>query len=340
MRFSGAVLGVGLTAAAALGQGAGQPRRGAVLLPPQPADPPVVARAAAEELPAFPGSTPVTRAAARPAGTPAWPGRYDHPVRPAGGAAPDPMVPPAQPQPTALAKGIDKLKGAFASEKPDRVAVAPPPAPDATSPFRGTTANGAPVYAGPPAYRWYGWGSVTPGGNPFAPAGQYPKASAHWHSVTGATPGAFPVPVADPTRPGPGAEPPAYAAAPAMRTPPPAAPPPPARPLPVVPTPTPEPPYLPPTPAPAKPAAVATPTLTPPPVVAPITLAPLLPREADAAPAPPLPTLPVLPPVTVPAGGPVEPPKPATPAADDTPQWQPKSVPAPAGGGDWKPGGR
>ena len=26
----------------------------------------------------------------------------------------------------------------------------------------------APVYAGPPAYRWYGWGSVTPGANPLS----------------------------------------------------------------------------------------------------------------------------------------------------------------------------
>ena len=80
----------------------------------------------------------------------------------------------------------------------------------ATAPFRATGANGAPVFAGPPAYRWYGWGSVTPGANPLAPTGQYPKASANWYSITGATPGAFPVPVSNPGRVQPGTEPPSY----------------------------------------------------------------------------------------------------------------------------------
>ncbi len=68
------------------------------------------------------------------------------------------------------------------------------------------------MYAGPPAYRWYGWGTTTPGSNPYAPTGQYPRGSASWYSQTGATPGAFPVPVtANGARPAPGGEPPAYA---------------------------------------------------------------------------------------------------------------------------------
>jgi hypothetical protein len=66
------------------------------------------------------------------------------------------------------------------------------------------------VYAGPPAYRWYGWGTTTPGANQYAPTGVYPRGSANWYSQTGATPGAFPVPVMNPYRPEPNAEPPAY----------------------------------------------------------------------------------------------------------------------------------
>lgn len=51
------------------------------------------------------------------------------------------------------------------------------------------------VYAGPPAYRWYGYGTPTTGANPYAPNGRYPQASESWFAQTGATPGAFPVPV-------------------------------------------------------------------------------------------------------------------------------------------------
>jgi hypothetical protein len=64
----------------------------------------------------------------------------------------------------------------------------PPTAPRPTA----TTTH---VYAGPPAYRWYGWGTTTPGANPYAPGGQHPRGSANWFAQTGATPGAFPVPV-------------------------------------------------------------------------------------------------------------------------------------------------
>jgi hypothetical protein len=78
-----------------------------------------------------------------------------------------------------------------------------------TAPLSRTVATG--MYAGPPAYRWYGWGTTTPGSNPYAPTGQYPRGSANWYTQTGATPGAFPVPVtASGTRPEPGMEPPAY----------------------------------------------------------------------------------------------------------------------------------
>jgi hypothetical protein len=62
------------------------------------------------------------------------------------------------------------------------------PAPPPPAPPQG-------VYAGPPAYRWYGYGSPTTGANPYAPTGRYPQASDTWFTQTGATPGAFPVPV-------------------------------------------------------------------------------------------------------------------------------------------------
>jgi hypothetical protein len=51
------------------------------------------------------------------------------------------------------------------------------------------------VYARQPAYRWYGWGTTTPGTNPYAPNGQSPQGSSNWYVQTGATPGAFPEPV-------------------------------------------------------------------------------------------------------------------------------------------------
>ena len=94
----------------------------------------------------------------------------------------------------------------------------PPPAPPrptypaatpmpAAQPALPTTGG---VYAGPPAYRWYGWGGTTPGANPYAPTGHSPRGSATWYAQSGATPGAFPVPVMNPTRPEPGIEAPAY----------------------------------------------------------------------------------------------------------------------------------
>jgi hypothetical protein len=87
----------------------------------------------------------------------------------------------------------------------------PPQARMPMQPFRGTTPGGRAAYAGNPAYRWYGWGTTTPGANPYAPAGEYPAASSQWYTMSGATPGAFPVPVTNPFRPMPGVGAPAYA---------------------------------------------------------------------------------------------------------------------------------
>lgn len=79
-------------------------------------------------------------------------------------------------------------------------------------PIRGVTPGGRMAYAGNPAYRWYGWGTTTPGANPYAPSGEYPAGSSQWYAMSGATPGAFPTPVTNPFRPPPGPEAPAYAA--------------------------------------------------------------------------------------------------------------------------------
>jgi len=225
------------TAGPALAQQA--PPRAAILLPPRPLEPgeaPPVARAAMDDLAPL-ATTPVTRPnspPARPAGPgPAW--LYDSNVQPAGAQgslrpparvapAADPYAPapvPAREQPSAVSKGLDRIKTFVGGDRPEPGMF--PPAgreqPTPAAPFRGTGPNGAPVYAGPPAWRWYGYGTVTPGANPLAPAGQYPRASANWYAVTSATPGAVPVPVMNPMRPTPGSEPPGYVAEPAVRTP-------------------------------------------------------------------------------------------------------------------------
>lgn len=215
--------------------------RAAVLKPPVPlvaGEVPVVARGAADVPPAALGSTPVVRRAPGTAGAPptgpSWLTGADPNLQPAGGAVPRgvsvrPLTPAEQPQPEPRFR--DRVKNALPSFGRD----APPPSalpdqltkrpagklpgvaeqyqPTAGTAFKAVSATGAPVYAGPPAYRWYGWGSVTPGANPLAPAGQYPKASAAWYSITGATPGAFPVPVTTGGQPLPGVEPPNYGVA-------------------------------------------------------------------------------------------------------------------------------
>jgi hypothetical protein len=48
-----------------------------------------------------------------------------------------------------------------------------------------------------PAWKWYGYGTPTPGRNPLAPAGVYGGVPANWYTASGATPGAVP-----PARPG------------------------------------------------------------------------------------------------------------------------------------------
>jgi len=239
MRATVGILGIlGLSVAVAAAQAPTNdrpPQRRAILLPPQavsPSDFPGIARAAAEELPANPAMTPVVRPTRQAAQTaPEWLSGTDANVRPASGTnSGQSMVRPLKPRSAAskddsslLSQGLEKLKGKSGrGESAERAPNQLPPGvsavtANANTAFRGTGSNGAPVYAGPPAYRWYGWGSVTPGANPHAPTGQYPPASANWYSITGATPGAFPVTVMHPDRPTSGTEPPVYVAAPVQR---------------------------------------------------------------------------------------------------------------------------
>jgi hypothetical protein len=46
--------------------------------------------------------------------------------------------------------------------------------------------------SGGPAWKWYGYGTPTPGRNPLAPNGTYPAVPASWHQTSGTTPGAIP----------------------------------------------------------------------------------------------------------------------------------------------------
>jgi hypothetical protein len=352
------VLGLGVTVAVAAAQtpgGAAAPRRGATLLAPQavhPSELPAVVRASPDDLPAEPGMTPVTRPSKAPASGPAWLNGTDPNVRPAGGAfgVRQPVRPLVQPmgspkdEPSLVSKGLDKLKGAFgASDRPDGRQPGKLPVagdqPNANSPFRGTAANGAPVYAGPPAYRWYGWGSVTPGANPYAPTGQYPPASANWFSITGATPGAFPVPVMNPLRPAPGTEPPAYVVVPNRRIPPVTDPA-----LHAVPTsrgamppgdgvahmPPPAPADLTGATPPGEARVTSTPTITPPPIVTiPVLTPPPTPVATQQEPPIALPAVPTVPEAT-PAALPVS-------VTEDQLNWQPRTG-GPAGG-EWGPAG-
>ena len=45
---------------------------------------------------------------------------------------------------------------------------------------------------GTPAWKWYGYGTPTPGRNPLAPNGSYVTVPANWYTATGTTPGAIP----------------------------------------------------------------------------------------------------------------------------------------------------
>jgi hypothetical protein len=236
------LLGVGVTFAVAQPPiVTGPAQRTAMLLPPQPLAPTevgAVARASSEDLSRFLESTPVTRSSTKPNNGPAWLNGTDSYVRPASGIevqksavrSPTPPEGSRREEVNFLTKGFEKLKSAFQSDQPISLggfpvtSTAQPRVMTPNASFRGTTTTGATVYAGPPAYRWYGWGSVTPGANPYAPSGQYPQASANWYAITGATPGAFPIPVMNPLRTTPGTEPPIYATTPSSRTPLPALP--------------------------------------------------------------------------------------------------------------------
>ena len=219
MRTTLGILGaIGLGVTVAVGQSPVTPvakPRAALLLPPTAStsdDTPALARGVSEEIPNFPmGTSPVAPPRTSQG---LWGDGTDPNIRLASGVttttAAGTVTAPSVGQgddPSALTRGIDKLKGAIKGNTSQ--VSAENDQPNANSPFRGTTVNGATVYAGPPAYRWYGYGTVTPGANPFAPTGQPPKASANWYSITGATPGAFPVPVTSPQR-APGSEPPTY----------------------------------------------------------------------------------------------------------------------------------
>jgi len=219
---AGALLLSGMTTLAAPPKAA-VPKHAAYLLPPvklEPGEMAQIARGVDEDLPM--GSTPVTRVARKPANeAPAWLSGADPNVIPASGifssrssndvrTLGSTNLPPVNPMKTGsqpASNMLPKVKP-FANPEPQ----------EAGAPVRGMTVNGAPVMAGPPAYRWYGYGSVTPGANAYAPVGQYPKASANWYTVTGATPGAFPVPVVAPYREAPGNEPPNYVVNPPVRT--------------------------------------------------------------------------------------------------------------------------
>jgi len=200
----------------------------------------LAARAAGDDL----GTTPRNaRTAAVTGNEPAWLSGVDPNVIPASGLLPSrsandvqPLGPPplgATQQPAA-STGLQfpKLFNRSKNPSPPVPMTGAIPAPNPNAAIQGATSRGSPLLAGPPAYRWFGYGAPTPGANNFAPSGsgQYPRGSANWFGVTGATPGAFPTSVVNPLHAAPGNEPPTYAAAPM-----------PVRPMPIVRNPAPRP---------------------------------------------------------------------------------------------------
>jgi len=164
---------------------------------------PSIPQAPAESVPApnFGGSNSAVN------GKKSWVSRqWNQTVDFVGGAEARPYAPFLAPEAMAPAK-----PQANANPNPTRKPATGNPILPVSAPAAPAAPQG--VYAGPPAYRWYGWGSTTPGANPHSPTGIYPKASANWYSQTGATPGAFPVPVTYPRREN-GAEPPIYVGGP------------------------------------------------------------------------------------------------------------------------------
>ncbi|MCU0705723.1 MAG: hypothetical protein MUF18_17280 [Fimbriiglobus sp.] len=160
------------------------------LLPARAIDPPAptVARAAPPAAYTFqsPTSVPAPGVAARP--------------QPQPKPQPQPQPPTLPPQPPGQASLWGGVKSVF-SPKPGEPAPTEGkpwwPTPEGAPATRPNSAPAQPpaVYAGPPAYRWYGYGTPAAGSNPYAPTGRYPQASDTWFTQTGATPGAFPVPV-------------------------------------------------------------------------------------------------------------------------------------------------
>ncbi|MCS6866675.1 MAG: hypothetical protein NZS48_16605 [Gemmata sp.] len=247
-RFWGAIAVLIVTVVMAQGQSPTESSRAASLKAPEPLpaeDLPPVARGAAPEFPITAGgslpSTPVKRAEATLG--PSWISGVDPNLLPVAGknVRPNPAGQRTLPNPTgfgpstpavagrpttglvpaslpAPARWVDRIlppadQPPAPSFRPPAATTTPKDPPSATTAFRAVGNNGAAVYAGPPAYRWYGWGTVTPGTNPLAPNGQYPRASANWYQITGATPGAFPVPVTSSGQPWPGIDPPSYGTA-------------------------------------------------------------------------------------------------------------------------------
>jgi hypothetical protein len=193
--------------------------RSARLLIPQPYDQdhvPVV-RAQAEPPPSL-GMTPVRRShptygssAPSQSAPPTWLRGVVEPesIRPAAATTPLAAPPPdstseAQSRRTSgnnLTTPFVRLFPTSVTSTTPAISVTTTNFPYAQPPFRGTNSHGATIYAGPPAYRWYGYGATTPPAFLIPLQGQYPRASADWYHITGATAGAFPLPVlAPPTR--------------------------------------------------------------------------------------------------------------------------------------------
>ncbi len=234
-RFTIRSLAVGLLGLSAGASFAQAPSPSAKLLPPQPVTPAggaMVSRAAAPDFTAFDPNKPMAPSFLPPAPKPDsdaprplinWWTPPAQPQAPAARPTPPPLPTPMAPVPaTAESKsfigeawtGVKELVvGKPSPNQPVFARPSDPPATRPVSPTPTTTANTG-VYAGPPAYRWYGWGTTTPGANPYAPTGQSPNGSASWYAQTGATPGAFPAPPPS-RREAQGWEPPAYARVPA-----------------------------------------------------------------------------------------------------------------------------
>ncbi|MDW8243500.1 MAG: hypothetical protein RMJ88_09845 [Thermogemmata sp.] len=189
------------------------PGRSAQLLPPLAAGGPeaaevAVARAQAEPLPSL-GMTPVRRngSAVAPATSPSWlsgtappetilPAAAALPARPASTRSGTPDSPSRRTAP--LFESLLPAQSTNASSSAAASPAASGSSAHAAMPFRGATAQGTVVYAGPPAYRWYGYGAASPPAFLVHSQGQYPRASTDWYHITGATAGAFPVPITAP----------------------------------------------------------------------------------------------------------------------------------------------